>query len=264
MKYFLLLFIFICSITVFSQEAAQVKNSKAFIHADRDVDSKTIKWVGYGDRISISSEPMGEWYKVYLPNNQFGWILIDDVEFIPNLSHVKQCETIIQNLAPIRGLKLGMSKEEVLKIYSLDANSSPAARQAYLNRNVTLDAVKDVTVALDPYTFSNEQIPENYRDGVAVITVGFVEDKLAEFRISYDNTIQWVSADEFIAKLNNLYNFPKTIWANGRANCGNYDLYVLVNSSSTIGGTVIIAKSDEFIRYELKKSREIKQQKFKL
>src|SRR5215204_1282670 len=117
MKKLSLLFILLFSIGAFAQEQAQIKNSKAFVHADRDVDSKTVKLVGYGDRIVIASEPMGEWYKVYLPNNQFGWILIDDVEFIPNLSHVKQCETTIQNLAPIRGLRLGMTKQEVLKLY---------------------------------------------------------------------------------------------------------------------------------------------------
>ncbi len=220
------LFLFLTTVSVFSQELtniediAEIKNSKASIHSERNPDSKIIKWVGYGDRISVSSVPLGEWYKVYLSPNQSGWIYIDEVQLLPNPIYIKRCEATLENLAPVRGIKLGMTKKEVLSKYELADTTD-----FYIDkRSISLDALEKVFIPFEALTISNEQIPKEYGEGLLSLTIRFVDDRVVEFVTTYDNSITWVSYDELITRINEIYKLPSQVWSRNRANCGNYQI----------------------------------------
>lgn len=108
----------------------------------------------------------------------------------------RTCSEKRANLPAIRGLKLDMTKNALMKIYP---SMQFVDKQSMQYGTVGKTSIKDAEL----------------QKGVETITVVFVKDKLASALVTYDENVSWVSSTEFTEYVGESLQLPVLAWKNG-------------------------------------------------
>jgi hypothetical protein len=117
-----------------------------------------------------------------------------------------------------RGIRLGMDQEEVLRIFSENGKLTLADGEYLQNENRTVYTTREVELQAYPYRLNDRAaaafgysftrvVPKDAVkfDGIARYELGFLDKKLAVFRVNYVKP-QWESQSQFIRKLSEILN----------------------------------------------------------
>jgi hypothetical protein len=178
-----------------------------------------------------------------------------------------KCEQTIVNLPKIRGLKLGITFDEVKKVYE-------KIRKEDLEQSSSLtegNAVDEGDI-FDGLFIEKKDIPKEHEENVKSISLGFVGGNLVYFMIDYDNSVEWKSQSEFIQRINETLGFSKNDWKmssvledSAVATCGNYEAIVQFTgfSTSEIPVSLTIRRTKQSLIKEIADERIKKQKTFK-
>jgi len=108
----------------------------------------------------------------------------------------------------IRGIRLGMSTEQILGLFPDDTN-----------RQRITEAIKD-SKRVDSYGLGrfdlrpDKEAANPKLAGINYITVEVVDERVTSFQIEYAGT-QWKTVDQFVAKLSEGLRLPSSSWERG-------------------------------------------------
>lgn len=111
----------------------------------------------------------------------------------------RNCAEKRASLPAVRGLKLDMTKNAVLKIYPA---MQIVDKQGLQYGTITKSAIKD----------------SELQKGVETITVVFAKNALASALVTYDENVSWISSTEFTEYVGESLQLPVLAWTNGSGN----------------------------------------------
>jgi hypothetical protein len=117
------------------------------------------------------------------------------------------CQLTASQAPQVRGLRLGMSLDEFLALF-------PGSRVEFADQLASFEIPQR-------YGINGINVYQLFRfggdafKGVSFVQAAFVDKKLGDFRLSYQNTL-WANIDEFIDKLGEFFSLPKaSTWSIG-------------------------------------------------
>jgi hypothetical protein len=119
------------------------------------------------------------------------------------------CKVRLKDLPTVRGIRLDMTKAEVQKEYPL--------------MNITADPVKSSGIVMG-YQISNP----DYQENIERLTVIFRNNRVFSVLFTYNDLINWDSAEEFADKISKSLGLPKAAPRNRdggtyySVNCGEF------------------------------------------
>lgn len=156
------------------------------------------------------------------------------------------CNLQLKQAPTLRGLRLGMSTEQVRAVFP--KLSIPSADQ-----NGFASALGG---------FSDEP---GANAGVSAIYLSFFDNRLVRFSVQYNNSVQWDSPARFSTKVSESLHLPD-LWVSGNnslrtLSCDGFE----VETSISSGGTIDMRETgwEAVIQKRAKEIREKKQQAFK-
>lgn len=112
---------------------------------------------------------------------------------------VGKCSLTVAQAPRIRDVHLGMSSEEVLKMF-------PGSSDEPYIRNQLLSA--DQRFGIVGFSIPTTLLPRPKFAGVSSLSVTFLDNRLSEYAFSYAG-IEWKSVDDFISKFSEAFNLPR-------------------------------------------------------
>jgi hypothetical protein len=163
------------------------------------------------------------------------------------------CRLTTAQAPQVRGLRLGMSLDEFLAVF-------PGSRVEFANQLASFEIPQRYGINMinihQPDRFAGDTFK-----GVSFIQATFVDNKLGDFSLNYQNT-RWANLDEFIDKLGEFFNLPKaSTWSIGARDeifvseilrCVGVELSVGIrkdspeSQSSSLGVTVVPTPTDQW------------------
>jgi hypothetical protein len=124
-----------------------------------------------------------------------------------------KCTIKYKDFPLIRGVRLGMSKKQVLAVYPKLELEKPELN--IFNESAAGWLEKD--------SINN---PE-YRKNLSSIYFSFYDDDLSAVSFHYDDSISWASAKEFTERITQSLKIPFESWKEGTPKNGNIESYML-------------------------------------
>jgi hypothetical protein len=127
-----------------------------------------------------------------------------------------QCALPLDKAPVIRGLRLGMTAEDILQFFS--TNSSKAKAQDALKNAGAAPNYGLASFYLLPSPNDSKEVQEKF-SGISYLNFKALDGLVVEISVSYrfDNASSWWTQDEWIAKLSNAFDLPgpnNWVWSN--------------------------------------------------
>ena len=112
---------------------------------------------------------------------------------------VGKCSLTIAQAPRIRDVRLGMSSEEVLKMFPGSSDDS------YIRAQIS---TADQRFGIVGFSIPTTLLPKPKFAGVNSFSVVFLDNRLSEYAFTYTG-IEWKSVDDFISKFSEAFNLPR-------------------------------------------------------
>lgn len=173
----------------------------------------------------------------------------------PSSSSAGSACTLTPEQAPeIRGLRLGMSAEQLLTLFPDEAN-----------RRRIIDAVS-VSKQPELYGVGNLDLAGSEKDnprfaGVNYISIRLLDERVTSFHIGY-KPVEWKSVDQFVTKLSEGLRLPKLPWERGNQSsvvtCKGFRLEAYAFQSS---GESVVRVIDTSVNQIVEARKEVEKEK---
>jgi hypothetical protein len=120
-------------------------------------------------------------------------------------SPMQKCSLTRAQSPEIRGIRLGMTAEQLLTVFSDDYNRRKINEAIEWSKRPKSYGVGRFD--LGSYT----QVPDPKFAGVNYITVEMLDERVSSFHIGYQGP-EWNSVDQFVAKLSEALRLPSASW----------------------------------------------------
>jgi hypothetical protein len=174
---------------------------------------------------------------------------------------VPKCSLTLAQSPTIRGLRLGMDVEEVLRHFP-DRSVDPTVRR------VLLDADKQFGVAkflASTYPYQSEP----RFAGISQFFFEFLDKRLSSFSVQYEGP-EWNNVDEFISKLAEFLNLPSAnnwkpsnIETVKTLNCAGFEVRVSLGSQGSTSLQVRNPTAEQIVKDRQKEVKERARKEFK-
>jgi hypothetical protein len=129
-----------------------------------------------------------------------------------------ECTQKMSEFPALRGLKLNMSRSDVMKIYPLASARKPKDEIGVITMSIIKDQIVD------------DELKRNLKG----IAVELMDDNVKVISVMYDDSVKWVALPKFVESLSGSLNIPVKYWetkADGlyaSANCSDFTLVAML------------------------------------
>jgi hypothetical protein len=135
-------------------------------------------------------------------------------------SSQERCVQKMSEFPALRGLKLNMTRSDVMKIYPLASARKPKDEIGVITMSIIKDQIVD------------DELKRNLKG----ITMEFMDDDLKLISFLYDDSVKWGSLPKFVESLSGSLNIPVKYWETkseglyASANCSDFTLAAMLLS----------------------------------
>jgi len=151
------------------------------------------------------------------------------------------CTQKISEFPALRGLKLNMTKSDVMKVYSLASPNRPTDERGV----TTMFVIKD------------QIVQDEFKRNVKGIAMELMDDNLKSMSIMYDDSVKWAALPKFVESLSGSLDIPAKYWESNSSG-----LYATATCSDFIL-TAMLLDNDPSLLIQVKGYREIIKQREK-
>jgi hypothetical protein len=132
----------------------------------------------------------------------------------------ERCDQKMSEFPAVRGLKLNMTRSDVMKIYPLASANRPKDEIGVIIMSIIKDQIVD------------DELKRNLKG----ITMEFMDDDLKLISFMYDNSVKWGSLPKFVDSLSGSLNVPVKYWESkaeglyASANCSDFTLMAMLRT----------------------------------
>jgi hypothetical protein len=131
-----------------------------------------------------------------------------------------ECTQKISEFPALRGLKLNMTRSDVMKIYPLASANKPK------------DEIGEITM----FVIKDQIVDDELKRNLKGITMVLMDDNLKLISFMYDDSVKWGSLPKFVESLSESLNIPVKYWESksdglyASANCSDFSLVAFLLS----------------------------------
>jgi hypothetical protein len=163
-----------------------------------------------------------------------------------------ECTQKISEFPALRGLKLNMTRADVMKVYSLASANRPTDE-----RGVTT-----------MFVIKGQIVQDEFKRNVKGIAMELMDDNLKVISVMYDDSVKWAALPKFVESLSESLNIPAKYWESNSsglyatATCSDFTLTAMLMSDEP---SLLIQVKDynEIIKKREKDIEERKNKSFK-
>lgn len=151
-----------------------------------------------------------------------------------------KCNLTLANSPAIRGLRLGMTAEELMALFPGSAESNEVKNELALANNYPAFGVTRLS-------FASWQYPSAFKErfaGIESVLVTLLDKRVTEFTVQYSSPssskmgVNWHGTEEFIARLSENFHLPPaSYWelrSPGTLSCNGFEISVWGDSGGRI------------------------------
>ena len=112
---------------------------------------------------------------------------------------VGKCSLTLAQAPTIRDVRLGMSSEEVFKMFPGSSD------EPYIQTQLS---TADQRFGIVEFSIPTTLLPKPKFEGVSSLSVLFLDNRLSEFAFTYPG-LEWKNVDDFISKFSEAFNLPR-------------------------------------------------------
>lgn len=172
---------------------------------------------------------------------------------------VGKCSLTLAQAPKIRDIRLGMSSEDVLKMFPGSSD------EPYIRAQLS---TADQRFGIVGFSIPTTLLPRPKFTGVNSLSVVFLDNRLSEYSFSYAG-IEWKNVDDFISKFSEAFNLPQPeTWERSnvpslkKLNCQSFEMW----ASADAGGSWIripIPESQQIVSDRQEAQKEKARKEFK-
>ncbi|HEU4794900.1 MAG TPA: hypothetical protein VFT02_04670 [Pyrinomonadaceae bacterium] len=164
------------------------------------------------------------------------------------------CTLTPQQAPEIRGLRLGMSAEQLLTLFPDEANRSRIIEAVRISKQPELYGVGNLDLV------GNEKDNPRF-SGVNYFSIRLLDERVTSFHIGY-KPVEWKSVDQFVTKLSEGLRLPNLPWERGNDSsvlkCKGFKLEAYVFQSS---GECVVRVMDTSVNQIVEDRKEVDKEK---
>ena len=172
---------------------------------------------------------------------------------------VERCSLTSAQAPKIRDIRLGMSPEDVLRMFPGSSD------EPYIRAQLS---TADQQFGIVRFSIPTNLLPRPKFAGVNSLSVAFLDNRLSEYSLSYTG-IEWKNVDDFILKFSEAFNLPRpATWERSnlpstkKLNCQGFEMW----ASADVSGSWIkirIPESEQIVSDRQEAQKEKARKEFK-